>query len=103
MRTEIEFSPAKHPRWPGTLGSIVGFETKYGCVLHRSLSKFRESLGYWDVSDITTGALVAYGAYPGIEGAVAALTLRAQEFHGHPGGFSAALDRGRQREMAMRF
>lgn len=100
MRTEIIFHPAKHPRHKGELGPVRGYLSKYGLVLHRALSDFRESLGYWDVSDIETGALVAYGDYPGVEGAVAALVHAARRFAGFPGGFAAALARGR-RKMAV--
>jgi|GEM_PF-4595839 len=96
MRTVIIFHPAKHPRYKGTLEPVPGYLSKYGLVLHRALWGVRESRGYWDVSDIDTGALVAHGDYPGVEGAVAALVHTARSFASLPGGFAAALDEGRR-------
>ena len=96
MRTEIIFHPAKHPRYKGELEPVRGYASKYGLVLHRALWGVRESRGHWDVSDIETGALVAYGDYPGVEGAVAALVHTARRFARWPGGFAAALAQGRR-------
>jgi len=91
MRTEIIFHPAKHSRYRSELAPVRGYLSKYGLVLHRSLSDCRRPRGYWDVSDIETGCLVAHGDYPGIEGAVAALVQAAREWACFPGGFAAAL------------
>lgn len=96
MRTEIIFHPAKNPRYLGGLEPVRGYATSFGLVLHRAISTFREALGYWDVSDIETGGMVANGDFPGIEGAVAALVQKAQEFRSYPGGFVGALSDGRR-------
>jgi hypothetical protein len=96
MRTEIIFHPAKNPRYLGNLEPVRGYATSFGLVLHRAIGTFRETLGYWDVSDIETGGMVANGDFPGIEGAVAALVQKAQEFRGYPGGFAGALSDGRR-------
>lgn len=96
MRTEIVFQPATARRWqPIPLTS--GYATAHGLVLHRSLCNLSSERGYWDVSDPETGCLVAYGTYPGIEGAVAGLVEVAMPFAQHPGGFAAALADGRRR------
>ncbi|WP_234082378.1 hypothetical protein [Azonexus sp. R2A61] len=97
MRKEIIFHSAKNPRLQGELEPVRGYVTAFGLVIHRSLTTFREVRGYWDVSDITTGAQVAMGEYPGIEGAVAALVNAAQRFASYPSGFSGALAEGRRR------
>lgn len=96
MRNEIIFHPAKNPRYQGDLEPVRGYATSFGLVLHRAIWKFRDALGYWDVSDIETGGMVANGDYPGIEGAVAALVQKAQEFRSYPGGFAGALSDGRR-------
>ena len=99
MRTEIVFHPAKTRHFPESFRPIRGFATAFGLVLHRSLSGFRARLGYWDVSDVQTGALVAWGELPGIEGAVAGLVHRAMEIVADSPhrSFGAALATGRMR------
>lgn len=101
MKTPINFQPTKNPRLADKtpLPKVQGFLVSYGLVIHRSLYKLREQRGYWDVSDLQTGCLVAMSDFPGQDGAIAALVERAMEFKNRPGGFRGALERGRAKTL----
>lgn len=71
--------------------------THWGLCIHRAFSPTRERLGFFDVSDVETGALVAHGDYPGFEGAISALVAKAMGFHFYPGGICQALKEARVR------
>lgn len=94
MRTEIVFQPA--PGRQGPLPLTAGYATVYGLVLHRPISKHAREAGYWNISDPVTGGLVAYGEYPGCEGAVAGLVSLVMRYTQYPGGFAGALADARQ-------
>lgn len=98
MKTTVTFTPARNPAYPikAPFSPINGLQVAYGLVIHPVIeSKIRSTRGYWDVSDPGTGCLVAYGEYPGPEGAVAGLVQKAMAFKASPGGFRGALERGR--------
>lgn len=100
MKTPITFTPAKNPRLldQTPFKPVNAFQVSYGLVIHPSIDgSIRKRLGYWDVSDPKTGCLVAYGMYPGPEGAIAGLVEKAMEMKARPGGFRGALERGRAR------
>lgn len=102
MKTPCTFQPTKNPRLQDKtpLPEVQGLRVAYGLVIHRSLYKLRERRGYWDVSDLETGSLVAMSDFPGQDGAIAAIVHRAMEFRCVPGGFRGALERGRARMCA---
>ncbi|MBI2278170.1 MAG: hypothetical protein HYU74_12520 [Dechloromonas sp.] len=98
MKTEVTFTPAKNPRLSDKtpFSPIKALQVSYGLVIHPAVdSGIRARRGYWDVSDPLTGALVAYGVYPGPEGAVAGLVEKAMSLKNRPAGFRGALERGR--------
>jgi hypothetical protein len=98
MKTPITFVPAKNLRLAANppFKPITAFQVAYGLAIHPSLAgSIRTKRGFWDVSDPKTGCLVAYGIYPGPEGAVAGLVEKAMEMKNRDGGFRGALERAR--------
>ncbi len=105
MKTSITFVPAKNPHLPAKppFKPITALQVAYGLAIHPSVnSSIREKHGFWDVSDLKTGCLVAYGIYPGPEGAVAGLVEKAMEMKNCDGGFRGALERGRAKILGRR-
>jgi len=101
MKTPIVFKPAKNPNlpksWPD-LEPVHAFQLAYGLVIHPAIGiTVRKARGFWDVSDPSTGALVAYGVYPGPEGAIAGLVEKAMAMKNRQGGFRGALERARSK------
>lgn len=98
MRPTINFKPSKAPAGFGACpASVPANPISWGLCIHRSLDDPRQHLGFFDVSDIDTGSLVARGDYPGVEGAIAGLVAQAMRFRSYPGGLCAALKEGRSR------
>lgn len=103
-RETVTFQPAKNPRLVGKFKPVAAQKSGYGLVIHPTiLAGPHCKFGFWDVSDPQTGCLVAYGEFPGREGAVTALVHAAMRYGKQPGGFRRALEIGRkklQRQLA---
>jgi len=89
------FTPVSYPgRAP--FEPTVCYPIAFGLVVHPALDMGPHAKrGFWDVSDPETGALVAFGLYPGRPGAIAAAVKLAIRYKQAPAGFRGAIERAR--------
>lgn len=89
------FTPQAYPGRP-PFGLTVCYPISFGLVVHPALDMGPHAKrGFWDVSDPETGALVAFGLYPGRPGAIAAAVELAMKYKRSPAGFRGAIERAR--------